>query len=84
MVGIAQTLLRVGADSVLSALWEVDSVNATQFMKAFYEQLGLSADYATALRAVKLHYIRQATYRRHPAYWAAFILTGLPDKRNDN
>ena len=78
MVGIAQTLLKSGVDSVLSSLWEVDSANASRFMQVYYQQLGQSGMYADILRSIKLDYIHASTYRRHPAYWSAFVIHGLP------
>lgn len=78
MVSIAQTLLKSGVDSVLSSLWEVDSANAARFMQVYYQQLGQSGTYADTLRSIKLDYIHASTYRRHPAYWSAFVIHGLP------
>jgi CHAT domain-containing protein len=83
MVGIAQTLLKSGVDSVLSSLWEVDSANAARFMQVFYEQLGQSGTYADTLRSIKLDYIHALTYRRHPAYWSPFVIHGLPIRLPD-
>lgn len=90
--GFPPALFAVGARSVLVSLWPVDDRATAILMDRFYQRLtGRNADGsvtrplspAAALRDAKIHVreLADGTGRRpfeHPAYWAGFVLIGLP------
>jgi tetratricopeptide (TPR) repeat protein len=81
IVGIARAFMHAGSPRVLCSLWKVDDRATEAMMVKFYELWnskdggGLPA--ATALvRAQK--FVRSHERWRHPYYWAAWVLWGLP------
>jgi tetratricopeptide (TPR) repeat protein len=79
LLGLARSFLRVGANSVLAALWKVDDAATQRFMMDFYAELfAYSADGSLNIA----HALRRAQSRHaalYPAHeWAGFKLTGLP------
>ncbi|MEM7305286.1 MAG: CHAT domain-containing tetratricopeptide repeat protein [Planctomycetota bacterium] len=88
-VGLAHTLLQVGARSLVVSLWQVDDEATSLLMARFYELL-LEAEpddprpKATALARAQ-RWLREqrddeglARYA-HPWFWAGFVLVGAPD-----
>ena len=67
--------LAAGAHAVAASLWKVDDKATSELMVRFYAQLREGKTKAEALRNAKLAFLRSST-AAHPAYWAAFILTG--------
>ena len=72
-----------GAPRVLVSLWKVDDEATQALMVKFYELWNPKAgkrrvDAATALRRAQAH-VRSKTKWKHPYYWAAWVLWGLPD-----
>jgi CHAT domain-containing protein len=72
-IGLMRGLLAAGARSLLLSLWDVNDDSTTNFMKAFYGNLGQTVDRATALQRAMWE-VR--TEHPHPYYWAPFILVG--------
>jgi CHAT domain-containing protein len=76
--GLAQAFFAAGVPSVIASLWEADDESAAELMKEFHRQyryqgqsLGLS------LQQAQLALIHNAVLRRrHPYYWAGYLLTG--------
>lgn len=71
----SRALLAAGARSVVTSLWNVGDKSTAELMLRFYRRLASGAPKAEALRGAKLEFLR---YRpsSHPAYWAAFVLSG--------
>ncbi|MGH9869336.1 MAG: CHAT domain-containing protein [Candidatus Polarisedimenticolia bacterium] len=88
ILGFTPALLATGARSVLASLWPVDDRAAAMLMDRFYDDItgrrGAPMPLARALREAKSH-LRTLTDQtgrhpfEHPAYWAGFILIGLPE-----
>jgi CHAT domain-containing protein len=84
-LGFLPALFGSGARRVLSSLWTVDDRATAVLMDRFYQNLtgGSPMPPARALREAK-HYVRTVTDAQgrrpfeHPAYWAGFVLVGLP------
>ena len=77
------TLFASGARRVLSSIWTVDDRATTMLMDRFYENLARGAAPPGALHEAKVYVrtLKDASGRRpfeHPAYWAGFLLVGLP------
>ena len=81
VVGLTRAFMFAGAPRVLVSLHEVDDEATRELMVRFYalwnpgEGEGLPA--AEALRAAQKH-VRSIPRFRHPRYWAAWVLWGLP------
>jgi tetratricopeptide (TPR) repeat protein len=82
-VGLTHAFLAGGARSVLASLWRVDDAATQVLMEKFYAlwnprdgSKGMSA--CTALRLAQAHVQKHDAWR-HPYYWAAWTLWGVPD-----
>lgn len=74
VLGLAGVAVRSGARSTIATLWPVDDAAAAQFVTRFYQELSNSQRSKTeALRQAQLALLKQ---RKHPFYWAPFILVG--------
>ena len=86
MLGLTRAFMSSGAPRVVVSLWKVDDAATRALMRRFYElwnptdgSAGRPA--ATALREAQA-YVRDHPDHpewRHPHYWAAWTLWGLPD-----
>jgi tetratricopeptide (TPR) repeat protein len=77
VMGLARGFLYAGAPSLVTSLWPVQDQQTSQLMIAFYEQLKAGLSVAAALRAAQLEVRAE---HPNPYYWAAFNLTGDPDR----
>ena len=83
LLGLARSFIHAGAPRVVCSLWKVDDEATKAFMVKFYElwnpkeegKQPLSA--AEALRQAQAH-VRSQEKWKHPYYWAAWVLWGLP------
>ena len=66
-----------GSSRVIVSLWEVEDKATMTLMKEFYLHWGKGVPAATALARAQKH-VRDQEKWRHPAYWAAWQLWGLP------
>lgn len=77
LIGLTRGFMYAGARRVAVSLWDVDDQATMELMTAFYrkmlgkEQLAPAA----ALRHAQISLLKEPR-RRHPYYWAAFILQG--------
>jgi len=83
LVGFARAFMFAGAPRVIASLWKVDDEATAALMRRFYERWnppdgsrGLPT--AEALREAQA-FVRAQGRWRHPHYWAAWVLSGLPD-----
>ncbi|MBD3376330.1 CHAT domain-containing protein [candidate division KSB1 bacterium] len=75
LAALTRGFLYAGANNLLVSLWKIPDKSTSRFMPGFYRRLVEGADYAHALRAMKLEYIdREST--AFPYYWSGFILIG--------
>jgi CHAT domain-containing protein len=75
---LSQAFLGVGAPAVLASLWRVGDKPTAALMLKFYRNLAGGQPAAIALRNAKLEFLAQPG-SAHPAYWAAFVLSGDPN-----
>jgi CHAT domain-containing protein/Tfp pilus assembly protein PilF len=73
--GLRRALVMAGAESQLMTLWQVSDLATRDLMIMFYHQLGGGNGRAEALRRAQRE-MRASDRRRHPYYWASFILSG--------
>ncbi len=78
IVGLTRAFMFAGAPRVLVSLWKVDDAATRALMKEFYARWNGGASPARALREAQASVASQAAWR-HPRYWAAWSLWGLPD-----
>jgi hypothetical protein len=64
---------------VITSLWRVGDSPSAELMTRFYGFLASGDSASIALRKAKLAFRRSRGSARHPAFWAAFVLTGDPD-----
>ncbi|MCC7137529.1 MAG: CHAT domain-containing protein [Planctomycetes bacterium] len=82
IVGLTRAFMFAGSPRVLCSLWKVDDAATSALMTKFYElwnprtgSKGLGT--AEALRRAQEH-VRSQEKWKHPYYWAAWVLWGLP------
>jgi CHAT domain-containing protein len=82
IVGLTRAFMFAGAPRVICSLWKVDDDATLALMKKFYElwnpkdgTKGMGT--AAALKAAQ-EFVRSHEKWKHPYYWAAWVLWGLP------
>ncbi|MHC5009774.1 MAG: CHAT domain-containing protein, partial [Planctomycetota bacterium] len=78
LLGLSEAFMYAGAPRVVASLWDVDDEATKSFMAAFYRYWRAGESTASSLRKAQLHVKRERRWR-HPRYWAAWVLWGLPD-----
>lgn len=78
LFGPPRAFLFAGAPRVIVSLWKVDDEATRALMTAFYERYKAGVPAATALRDAQAKVAAEPKWR-HPGYWAAWVLWGLPD-----
>jgi CHAT domain-containing protein/tetratricopeptide (TPR) repeat protein len=73
--GLRRALVLAGSETQVMSLWAVDDRATRELMVAYYKQLLSGAGRAEAMRRVQLAMLKDPK-RRHPAYWASFIVSG--------
>ena len=81
LIGMSWALFAAGCPSTVATQWKVSSPDTAALMIAFHRRLSRGARTpfakAEALRAAQREMLRDPA-RRHPFYWAAFVLLGDP------
>jgi CHAT domain-containing protein/Tfp pilus assembly protein PilF len=76
LIGLTRGFLHAGADRVLASLWAVDDRATAALMGRFYERLlSRGTSPAAALRTAQ-QWMRRDPLRRHPYYWAGWVIVG--------
>jgi CHAT domain-containing protein/tetratricopeptide (TPR) repeat protein len=79
MIGMSWALFAAGCPSTIATEWKVDSAAASDLMVAFYRRWLANPSVpfakAAALRDARLKMLRDPA-RRHPFYWAPYVLIG--------
>jgi CHAT domain-containing protein len=82
IVGLTRAFLFAGAPRVICSLWKVDDEATQALMIKFYElwnpEEGQGLGAAAALKEAQA-FIRGQDKWKHPYYWAAWVLWGLPN-----
>ncbi|MFZ5516326.1 MAG: CHAT domain-containing protein [Candidatus Zhuqueibacterota bacterium] len=74
VIGLSRSFIYAGASSLLSSLWKVDDLATAVMVKRFFRYLKEGKSRAESLR-LAMNFV-SSTINAHPAYWAAFNLTG--------
>jgi CHAT domain-containing protein len=76
-LGLAGIALKSGARSTVASLWKVNDNATSQLMQKFYQAVAKrQVSKAVALQQAQRAILDDAQFRRHPYYWAPFILVG--------
>ena len=82
IVGLTRAFMFAGAPRVICSLWKVDDEATQALMIKFYElwnpKEGKGLGAAEALQQAQA-FVRSQEKWKHPYYWAAWVLWGLPD-----
>ena len=82
ILGLTRAFMYAGAPRVLCSLWKVDDEATQALMVKFYElwdpKEGKGIGAAEALKQAQGH-VRGHEKWKHPYYWAAWVLWGLPE-----
>ena len=77
-VSLARGFMYAGAPRVISSLWAVNDLAASELMERFYQQMLVgSKTPAAALRAAQLALWKEKRWQS-PYFWAGFVLQGEP------
>lgn len=77
--GIRRALRLAGSETQVLSLWKVDDAVTARLMTGFYDRLHRGASRADALRDAKQELAASPDFA-HPYFWAAFVLSGSPNK----
>jgi CHAT domain-containing protein/tetratricopeptide (TPR) repeat protein len=77
IVGFTQAFMFSGAPRVVVSLWKVDDLATRALMEKFHAEWKAGVPAAKALRDAQT-FVRSQEKWKHPAYWAAWVLWGLP------
>jgi len=76
-LGLAGVAVRAGARSTLATLWQVSDEATALLMSRFYSELANNTvTKAEALRRAQLSILEIERFRRHPFYWAPYVMVG--------
>ncbi|MHC4849098.1 MAG: CHAT domain-containing protein, partial [Planctomycetota bacterium] len=78
VIGLTRAFMQAGVPRIVSSLWKVDDAATEALMGAFYAAWKKGKPPAAALREAQVH-VRAQKQWRHPAFWAAWQLWGLPE-----
>ena len=73
--GLRRALVLAGSESQMVSLWPVSDTATRDLMTRYYQLLKAGAGRSAALRQIRQEFLRNPK-RRHPFYWASFILSG--------
>jgi CHAT domain-containing protein len=79
IVGLARAFFEAGAGTVVGSLWAVEDRATRQLMVRFYREIsagGRSTSEALSRAQAAISQGASGERRRHPFYWAGFILIG--------
>ncbi len=74
VIGLSRSFIFAGTTSLMSSLWKVDDLATAVLIKRFFRYLKEGNSRSEALRKAQM-LVRQELFS-HPAYWAAFNITG--------
>jgi len=76
-LGLAGIALKSGARSTVASLWKVNDNATSVLMQRFYKAVATrQVSKAVALQQAQQEILNDPQFRRHPYYWAPFILVG--------
>lgn len=76
--GLAQAFLVAGVPAVVASLWDIDDDSAAGLMERFHAAHRMNKlSFGQSLRQAQLSFLQTSSVKkRHPFFWATFIVTG--------
>ncbi len=76
--GLAQAFLIAGVPAVVASLWDIDDESAAELMEKFHAAHRMKKlPFGHSLRQAQLSFLQTSSLKkRHPFFWATFIVTG--------
>lgn len=86
LMSLSRALVYSGVQSAVYSLWEVPDKETAELMVLFYQYLSKGATKEEALAKAKQQFIQENPAKKHPFYWAGFIVNGntSPIQTNNN
>ncbi|MCZ6572882.1 MAG: CHAT domain-containing protein, partial [Planctomycetota bacterium] len=78
LIGLTRAFMLAGTPRVIVSLWPVEDKATQALMKKFFQLWKRGAPAASALMKAQAH-VRSKKKWKHPSYWAAWQLWGLPE-----
>ncbi len=76
-LGMAGMAVRAGARSTIATLWQVNDEATALLMSELYSNLAnQQITKAEALRQAQIKVLQEPQFRRHPFFWAPYVLVG--------
>ncbi|UYN85250.1 MAG: CHAT domain-containing protein [Cyclobacteriaceae bacterium] len=77
-ISFARAFYRLGAESVLMTLWDVDDKSTASILEEFYSQLDKGNDLSFSLQEAKIVFLsnQKSDELANPYYWAGLQLSG--------
>jgi CHAT domain-containing protein len=76
LLSVARAFFFAGASAVTASLWNVSDRSTADLMARFYQRIHEGASFDLALADAKRAFLGSTSVRRHPYYWAPFVLMG--------
>jgi CHAT domain-containing protein/Tfp pilus assembly protein PilF len=76
LLAMSRAFFYAGARSVAASLWSVNDKSTADLMARFYTRVRSGATFDRALAEAKRSFLGGRSARRHPYYWAPFVVTG--------
>jgi CHAT domain-containing protein len=77
-LSFARVFYRLGAESVLMTLWDVDDKTTANILEEFYNQLDKGNDLASSVQEAKMEFLsnQESDELANPYYWAGLQVSG--------
>jgi len=76
VIGLTQSFIMAGANSVVASLWKISDEGTKQYMTGMYQGIKNGENVSKAVCAAKRNMIKSAD-RNSPYYWAPFVYYGM-------
>lgn len=76
LMSLSKALILAGVKSTVYSLWEVPDRETAQMMMDFYDQIQKGQPMNMALTVAKRNFLQTYSLKRHPIFWAGFVLNG--------
>ncbi|GAB2486285.1 CHAT domain-containing protein [Algoriphagus taiwanensis] len=79
LMSLSKALNLAGVKSTIYSLWEVPDRETAELMVDFYDQIQKGQPKNVALTLAKRNFLQKNPLKKHPIFWAGFVLNGNTD-----
>lgn len=83
-MSLSKAMNLAGVKSTVYSLWEVPDRETADLMVDFYDQIQTGQPKNVALTLAKRNFLQGNPLKRHPIFWAGFVLNGKADAMQVN